>query len=114
MENKAHNQLNPNVLWVTAIALCAMIAFQIGRGGQQPGSAALPFEGEALGEMVTSLGDYRIMTTDGGAEELLFVLNNRSEQLMVYKVGHQQQLELLTRAQLNDIFAQARGKLGGR
>ena len=77
---KRESGLNMNVLWVTAIALTALVALQLGRGG------SAPFEQQALAEMVTSVGDYSIMTTDGGNEELLFVLDNRNEQLMVYKV----------------------------
>lgn len=105
---KNQNALNMNVLWVTAIALAALVVVQLGRGG----SAA--FEQQALAEMVASVGDYSVMTTDGGNEELLFVLDNRNEQLMVYKVDQQRSMVLLAREELDGVFASARSKLGGR
>ncbi|MFI4871162.1 MAG: hypothetical protein ACIAQ0_08805 [Phycisphaerales bacterium JB058] len=105
---KRESGLNMNVLWVTAIALTALVVLQLGRG------ASAPFEQQALAEMVASVGDYSIMTTDGGNEELLFVLDNRNEQLMVYKVDQQRSMVLLAREELDGVFAAARSKLGGR
>ncbi len=105
---KRESGLNMNVLWVTAIALTALVVLQLGRG------AGAPFEQQALAEMVASVGDYSIMTTDGGNEELLFVLDNRNEQLMVYKVDQQRSMVLLAREELDGVFAAARSKLGGR
>jgi len=105
---KRESSLNMNVLWVSAVALAAMVLLQLGKGGQ------VPFEQQALAEMVTSVGDYSIMTTDGGNEELLFVLDNRNEQLMVYKVDQQKSMTLLAREELDSVFASARSKLGGR
>lgn len=101
--------LNSNVLWATAIGLAALVALQLGHG---PGGATL--EQRALAEMVASVGDYTLMTTDGGNEELLFVLDNRNEQLLVYKVDQQRTMALLAREELDGVFASARSKLGGR
>ncbi|MCA9274044.1 MAG: hypothetical protein KDA31_13485 [Phycisphaerales bacterium] len=105
---KRESGLNMNVLWVTAIALAALVILQLGRGG------SAPFEQQALAEMVANVGDYSIMTTDGGNEELLFVLDNRNEQLLVYKVDQQRVMVLLAREELDGVFAAARSKLGGR
>ena len=101
--------ININVLWVTAVLIASLIVVQLGRTG---GSS--PFEQQALAEMVASVGDYSIMTTDGGNEELLFVLDNRNEQLMVYKIDQQRALMLMAREELDGVFANARSKLGGR
>lgn len=101
--------LNANVLWVTAVMIAALIVVQLGRKG---GSS--PFEQQALAEMVASVGDYSIMTTNGGNEELLFVLDNRNEQLLVYKVDQQKALMMLAREELDNVFSSARSKLGGR
>lgn len=101
-------RLNTNVLWVTAVALAALVVLTLGRG------TARPFEQQALAEMVASVGDYSIMTTDGGNEELLFVLDNRNEQLLVYKVDQQRSMLLLSREELDAVFSSARSKLGGR
>ncbi len=105
---KRENSLNMNVLWASAVLLAALVVMQLGRGG------SVPFEQQALAEMVASVGDYSIMTTDGGNEELLFVLDNRNEQMMVYKVDQQKTMSLLAREELNNVFAAARSKLGGR
>lgn len=105
---KRECSLNMNVLWATAVLLAALVTVQLGRGGSRP------FEQEALAEMVASVGDYSIMTTDGGNEELLFVLDNRNEQLLVYKVDQQRTMVLLAREELDAVFTSARSKLGGR
>ena len=108
--SKAHQPtLNANVLWITAIALSALLIVQLGHR-----LGAGPVVQSALAEMVASVGDYSIMTTDGGNEELLFVLDNRNEQLMVYRVDQQRVLSLIAREKLSDVFASARNKLGGR
>jgi lysylphosphatidylglycerol synthetase-like protein (DUF2156 family) len=103
------NSLNANVLWVTAVIIAALTVVQLGRK-----SGSSPFEQQALAEMVASVGDYSIMTTNGGNEELLFVLDNRNEQLLVYKVDQQKALTLLAREELDNVFTSARSKLGGR
>ncbi|PHQ81278.1 MAG: hypothetical protein COB69_04540 [Phycisphaera sp.] len=108
MKDQPH-RLNANVLWVTAMLIAALTVVQLGRRG---GSS--PFEQRALAEMVSSVGDYSIMTTDGGNEELLFVLDNRNEQLLVYRVDQQKALILLAREELDNVFSSARSKLGGR
>ena len=95
-------------LFITAtIADCAFLV-------NQSQHAMAPFEQQALAEMVASVGDYSIMTTNGGNEELLFVLDNRNEQLLVYKVDQQKALLMLAREELDNVFSSARSKLGGR
>jgi len=109
MSTTPRHSINANVLWISAIALSALVIVQL---GHRLGAGSV--EQSALAEMVASVGDYSIMTTDGGNEEMLFVLDNRNEQLMVYKIGQQQSLVLLAREKLSDVFASARNKLGGR
>ncbi|GAB5497201.1 MAG: hypothetical protein Phyf2KO_22810 [Phycisphaerales bacterium] len=109
--NENTKGLNVNVLWITAVALAALVVLQMGKSG---GNNTLPFEQQALGEMVDSVGDYKVMTTDGGNEEILFVLDNRNEQLLLYKIDQQRALTLLAREELDSVFASARSKLGGR
>lgn len=105
---KRENTLSVNALWATSVLLAALVALQLGRSGSPA------FERRAMAEMVASVGDYSIMTTDGGNEELLFVLDNRNEQLLVYKVDQQRTMVLLAREALDSVFASARSKLGGR
>lgn len=109
--NEDTKGLNINVLWVTAVALAALVVVQFGKSG---GDKPLPFEQQALAEMVDSVGDYKVMTTDGGNEEILYVLDNRNEQLLLYKIDQQKALTLLAREELDNVFASARSKMGGR
>jgi hypothetical protein len=93
----------------SAIALAIVAAVQLGvkLGAGSP-------EPSALAEMTANVGEYKVMTTaSNDNEELLFVLDNRNEQLMVYGVGQPLQLELLTRESLGQVFAQARAAAGG-
>lgn len=93
----------------SAIALAIVAAVQLGvkLGAGSP-------EPSALAEMTASVGEYKVMTTASNEdEELLFVLDNRNEQLMVYGVSQQNGLQLATRESLSQVFAQARAAAGG-
>ena len=68
----------------------------------------------AYGEMVSQSDEYVIMTTDGGNEELLVVLDKRTEELSVYRVEAQASLELYQKIDLPVVFADARAKAQGR
>ncbi len=68
----------------------------------------------AKAEMVAQSDHLVAMTAQGGSEDILLVLDNRTEQLSVYKVGNQTALELVQRLALPDLFQSARAKrLGG-
>lgn len=67
----------------------------------------------ARAEMVTQTGGFVAMTASGGNEDVLYVIDNRSEQLLVYKVVNQKSLELLQRTALPDLFASAKAAAGG-
>jgi hypothetical protein len=66
------------VLWATAALLTAGILLRAGGGS--------PFERTASADMIGASGDYTAMTTNGGVEELLFLIDGRNETLMVYRV----------------------------
>ena len=99
-----------DLLWVTAIALAAVVIVQLGgRFG------AGPAEPTALADMVAQVGDYALMTTAASEdEEQLYVLDNRNEQLLVYGIVQNRTLELLAREDLKSVFANARAQAGGR
>lgn len=97
-------------LLVSALVLAAVLIVQLGvrTGAGSP-------EPAALGDMVASAGGYTMMTTaaiDG--EELLYVLDNRTETMLVYGIGQPSALLLLGRESLSDVFANARAQIGGR
>ena len=86
-------------LWASAAVLTALILIQ---AGTLTGNAA-------RAEMVAHAGEFTAMTSDSGTEELLVVLDNRSEQLMVYRLRAQQALELLQNLSVAKVFESARG-----
>jgi hypothetical protein len=68
------------------------------------GLAASP----ASAEMVTTIqGDMVALTADSGSEDALFVLDNRTERIMVYRLT-QKGLELFASESLREVFARAR------
>ncbi len=68
----------------------------------------------AHAEMIAESGHLITMTAQGGSEDILLVLDNRTEQLTVYTLGNQNALELIQRLELPDLFQAARAKrLGG-
>ena len=68
----------------------------------------------ALGEMASGKNGYTMMTTDGGNDEILVVIDSRAEMLMVYRVGARGGLELIEREALPDLFTRARARSRGR
>lgn len=66
------------LLCCSAILISALIILQIGR--ITPGHAA-------HAEMATSGSEYTMITTKGGNEEMLYVLESRTGNLLVYEPG---------------------------
>lgn len=62
----------------------------------------------AAAEMVTSIpGELTVLTADAGSEDVLLLLDNRSERLMVYKTT-QNGLQLFASQGLRELFTRAR------
>lgn len=62
----------------------------------------------AAAEMVASIpGELVALTADSGSEEVLLLLDNRTERVMVYRLT-QKGLELFASESLRDLFARAR------
>ena len=93
----------PGWLWVSAGVLAAMIVVQ--------GSGV--FESPALAEMATTNGSYSMLTTDGGNDEILVVVDSRQESLMVYRTVNNNALVLLEREELSSLFTRARARAMG-
>ncbi len=87
-------------LWVSAGVLAAMIVVQ--------GSGL--FDSIANAEMSTTYQSYSMMTTDGGTDEILAVLDSRQEAMLIYAVDSTNTLRLLKREQLDTMFARARAQ----
>lgn len=91
-------------LWASAAVIAGLIIVQASR---------MPGDG-AYAEMVSSVGEYTVLTTDGGNEEVLLVLDNRNEDLLVYKVKAQKELELFQKVDLDKLFIDARASARSR
>jgi hypothetical protein len=91
------NRLN-GTLWASAAFLVALIAWQAGGLGGNT----------AMAEMVSRAGEFTALTTDSGSEEVLVVLDNRSEQLLIYHIRAQKTLELMQNVSVARMFEAAK------
>lgn len=94
-------------LSLSALALLGLVtwqaqAMQIGRGGDSGGSG-----------MVSNVGDYTMMTFAVGNEDMLLTLDNRSEELYVYRVENQNAVQLFQKLSLPKLFSEARSRAMG-
>ncbi|MCH8006909.1 MAG: hypothetical protein IH888_11885 [Planctomycetes bacterium] len=92
-------------LWASAFVIGALTIVQTGRLPQA-----------AYGEMSASHGDYTILTTDSGRggdldpDELLYVIDNRTEVLLVYEIEDARRGQVILRDgwSLRALFHRAR------
>jgi hypothetical protein len=102
-------RVNPGAaaLWASAFVIGAMIIVQAGK---------LPSRGNAArAGNVSEIGDLTILTADSGDnEDILCILDRRSEQLFIYGVKNRRSVELFQTYQLADTFTDARRAAGGR
>lgn len=67
------------------------------------------------GDLAVGSSEYAALSLDqGGNDDILLVLDQRSESLMVYSVVNQRAVELRAREDLTELFAAARAGGGGR
>lgn len=80
----------------------------------RPAAPTLGFlESAALANpMVAHAGGVTMMTTDSGTDEILVVLDVRTESMLVYRVDSGSVFELLQRASLPQMFVDAKAKAG--
>jgi len=91
-------------LWASAFVILALIIVEAGRQG---GSIA-------YADMVSQAGEYTVMTTEGGTDEPLFVIDERREVLLVYQIEQQRRVELRVIEDLPKLFRDARARKEGR
>lgn len=87
-------------LWLSAGILAGLIVVQ----------GAGMFESEAYADMTTTMQSYSMMTTDGGTDEVLVVVDSRQESLLIYRVNLNNRLQLYKREQLGPLFTRARAQ----
>lgn len=99
MNNKDSITIAPSAaLWASAFVILALVLVTAGRG----------FGNAARAEMVSSAGDYTVMTTDAANGEIVLVLDERNEELLVYKILNQKEIELYQKLDLSRTFLDAR------
>lgn len=109
--NRQNTRRGTLPLLASALVLAGLVVVQAGRtGGSSPAGPAA-----ALAEMAVVGGGYSAMTTQGqsSSEELLYVLDQRAERLLVYRVENGRALSLQRSEDLAQVFTQARAAAGG-
>ncbi|NUQ68940.1 MAG: hypothetical protein HUU18_11770 [Phycisphaerales bacterium] len=92
-------------LWTTAALMTGVLGWLLAPSGwfaPEPVNAAL----------VSQSGSYTIMTTDSTNEDLVLVLDGRSEQLLVFRTERLNELQLMQKLSLPQMFGDARAKSG--
>ncbi|MCL4197358.1 MAG: hypothetical protein KJZ69_07670 [Phycisphaerales bacterium] len=91
-------------LWASAFVLAAFILAQAGRvAGNQ-----------ALAEMAADGNEYALVTTQGGNEELLYVLEKRTGRIFVYEARQNDGLNLLDFADVGEAVTRLTGTGEGK
>ncbi|MEN0019349.1 MAG: hypothetical protein AAF747_00535 [Planctomycetota bacterium] len=102
----ARRSLTDLALMVSAIALAAMLAVR-----------AIPvFAASGIASAdstVIDVGTMTMLTVSGGSEDVLVLLDDRTETLRVYQVRNQDSVELHSSQSLPTLFAAARRQAGG-
>lgn len=89
-------------LSASAALLLALALTQIGRlvGGTP-----------ALADLVNQSGEFQMLAVDGGVDDIVVVLDHRTESLVTYHAT-QNALEFLGRRDIREVFAQGRMAAG--
>lgn len=104
-EDNMSGRRDPLGSWWTTAVLVLLALFVVRGAG--PG---LP---EAFAEMTAVQGSYTLMTTDGGNDEVLVVIDSREEMVLVYRIDQGGKLALQERERLSELFARARARAIG-
>jgi hypothetical protein len=89
------------LLWLTAAVLAALTLVQLGRAS---------IGSTARAEMVSQAGDFTLMTTNGGNDDVVAVIDNRGEDLTIYRVDNQSAFEPYQHVSLQQVFTSARAR----
>ncbi len=95
------------------VVLLMLVVFMLSR-------VAGVMDSPAMAEMVVSENGYTMMTTNGGNDEILVLVDSREESIMVYRVDLNAQggqgggaMVLLERESLSGVFTRARAQAVG-
>ncbi|MDX2130682.1 MAG: hypothetical protein SFY69_01360 [Planctomycetota bacterium] len=94
----------------TLVVVAAVLALLVLVQALRPRDA----EPVALGEMVSRAGAMTALTADAGNEDVLVVLDERSEMLLIYRTDTRNGVQQLSRLPLQTLFTEARARALGR
>lgn len=103
MKTMRRDRIQPGVgaLWASAFVLAALVVTQAGRLGA----------GAQASADVASVGEVTILTSDtGNREDVVFIMDARSDALLVYGVENRNRVELYQNIRLTEFFTQARNQ----
>ena len=93
-------------LSASALVIAALIVVQAGRMLSGP---------EARADLVGATGTLTVLTAEASnSNDVLLVLDGRSEELLVYKVENQSNLDLYKKYPLPRMFSDAKGRSSGK
>jgi hypothetical protein len=92
-------------LWISAGVLLALLGAQTLLGAPPVGGG-----GSAHAGMVSQRGQHTVMTTESGNEDLVLVLDGRSENLFVYRMSQQNGIQLFQKLALPQVFVDAKAR----
>jgi hypothetical protein len=93
-------------LWASALIIVALILTQ---------ASKLAGPSAAHAGMVSEIGDLVVLTASAGNnEDVLVILDGRSEKILIYGVNGQRQLEYRSNYEVGDLFVQGRQSVGKR
>lgn len=104
--NASHRRL----LMVAAAGLASLLALHAIGGAPPVGGGG----GSAHAGMVSQAGQHTILTADASNEDLVLVLDERSEELLVYRTDINKGVQLFQRLRLPEVFVDARARATGR
>jgi hypothetical protein len=106
--NNSQPRNGVNALWASGFVLLALVLIQAET------MLAQPFDrGTAQAGMVSQTGQLTVMTADGGSDDLLLVLEGRSEELLVYR-SDRNGVQLQQRLSVPKLFQDARAMTQGK
>lgn len=99
-----NTRLSSNVfLAASAFVLAGLIVFASG-----------VWTSPAKADLVASTSSLTALTAESQNQDVLFIVDNRSERLLTYKVVNQTSLELFATYDLARLFSEARARASGR
>ena len=100
----SRERVRRTALWISAGILASLLAAQTLIGAPPVGGSS------AHAGMVSQRGQHTVMATESGNEDLLLVLDGRTENLFVYRTSQQNGIQLFQKLALPQVFADAKAR----